>query len=49
MVFPARAGMSLTCQTPETTVESFPRPRGDEPRLPVLPLPFPEFSPPARG
>ena len=48
-VFPARAGMSLESEAEMRINKGFPRPRGDEPQLPLTGAPWFSFSPPARG
>ena len=49
MVFPARAGMSPPSDTRSRVRQSFPRPRGDEPRKMGAGTSRRSFSPPARG
>ena len=49
VVFPARAGVSLSGDHLGAVIDRFPRPRGDEPPRELMRYLIRLFSPPARG
>ena len=49
VVFPARAGVSLSGDHLGAVIDRFPRPRGDEPDAATDFIRWTLFSPPARG